>query len=72
MSGPLTSRRRLLVGPPSWFPARPRLARLASPEELRGIEVTGPVDDYLERALAAPETTATLEIAPKRDSSFGP
>src|SRR5271166_2499499 len=33
-------------------------ARLASPEELRGIEVTGPVAVYLERAPAAPETTA--------------
>ena len=32
--------------------------RLASPEELRGIEVTGPVAVYLERAPAAPETPA--------------
>jgi 8-oxo-dGTP diphosphatase len=32
--------------------------RPASLEELRGIEVTGPVAVYLARALAAPETTA--------------
>jgi 8-oxo-dGTP diphosphatase len=31
--------------------------RLASPEELRDIEVTGPVAAYLARAPAAPETT---------------
>jgi 8-oxo-dGTP diphosphatase len=35
-------------------------ARLASPEELRGIEVTGPVAAYLERTLASPEATADL------------
>ena len=33
-------------------------ARLVSPEELRGFEVTAPVAVYLERARAAPETTA--------------
>jgi 8-oxo-dGTP diphosphatase len=33
-------------------------ARLTSLEELRGIEVTGPVAAYLERAHAAPDTTA--------------
>jgi 8-oxo-dGTP diphosphatase len=32
--------------------------RLASPEELRGLKVTGPVAAYLERAPATPETTA--------------
>ena len=35
-------------------------ARLASPEELRGIEVTGPVAAYLKRPPAAPETSADL------------
>jgi 8-oxo-dGTP diphosphatase len=33
-------------------------ARLVSPEELRGIEATGPVATYLERAHAAPGTIA--------------
>ena len=38
-------------------------ARLASPEELRGIEVTAPVAVYLERAPAAPGRRAPMQRA---------
>ena len=41
-------------------------ARLASPEELRGIAVTGPVAAYLERAPAAPPADLAGERARAR------